>query len=73
MKTIFAVTYSGNIRDTSFFETKENAQAELKKIKNDRKNKLGVTVEVDTEDTFSFILGWEEARVTFRIIEIPLK
>lgn len=72
-KSIFAVTSDGTIRSATFFDTKEKAIAELKSIANDRRYKMGCDVIEDTETKFSFIIGWEEYKVTFAILEIPLK
>ena len=72
-KTIFAVTSTGIIHTSTFFIKKEDAVADLKRIAKDRKNKPGVTVEEDTDTKFSFRIGWEEHKVTFSILEVPIK
>ncbi len=74
-KTIFVVTTDGKITSshTSFFFKKEDAISCLKSIAKDRRNKLGVKVDTDNEVKFSFTIGWEEHKVTFAILEIPIK
>lgn len=71
-KTIFVVTHDGNIRNSEFFSTKQLARIALKSIANDRRHKLGVSVVVNEEDKFSFIVGWEEHKVTFSVVELPI-
>jgi hypothetical protein len=70
--TIFAIVCSviPQLHDVSFYATKELARQELKKLLKDRQHRMGVTITVNTEDKFSFILGWEERQVTFCIQEI---
>lgn len=74
MKTIYAVTNGAdrNISTAKFYSTKELAVDALKVIKDERRYRAGVQVIVDSEDTFSFIIGWEEYQVTFSIITIEL-
>ncbi len=72
-KSIFAVTYDGNIRNAEFYSTKELARENLKAIVKSRIHKLGVHVNINETDKFSFTLGWEERQVTFSIVEIELK
>lgn len=74
LPTIFAVTCNqlSSLRDTKFFASKKGARDELRNIAAARRHKMGVTVLEDTEDRFSFILGWEEANVVFVITEIAV-
>ncbi len=72
-KTIFVVTHTGKIHNSSFFEKKEDAIKHLESIAKDRRNKMGVTVIDDNAVKFSFIIGWEEAQVSFAILEIPIQ
>lgn len=72
-KTIFAITYDGNIKNSKFYYNITSARVGLKQIKDDRKNKLGVTVIVDEMDKFSFILGWEGHETSFNIVEIYIE
>jgi hypothetical protein len=74
MKTIYALTNGAdrNISSAKYYSSKELAIGALNKIKEDRRHRLGVEVIVDSEDTFSFILGWEEYQVTFSIIPLEL-
>ena len=71
-KTIFVITHTGQIHNSKFFETKELAVKNLKQIAKDRRHKMGVTVEEDSETKFSFRIGWEEHKVSFSIMEIKL-
>jgi hypothetical protein len=74
MKTIYAVTNGAdrNISTAKYYSTKEIAVDALKIIKDERRYRLGVTVIVDSDEIFSFLLGWEEHQVTFSIIPIDL-
>ena len=74
MKTIYAIkcsgTHIGNL--SSYFPTKEKAETALAKIAKDRRHKMGVTVIDDSPVKFAFLLGWEENRVAWEIVEIIL-
>lgn len=72
---IYAVTSGSDykIHTAKYYSTKELAQKALKEIAKDRKFRPGVNHIEETEDTFSFIFGWEEAKVTFRIIPVPIE
>lgn len=74
-KTIFAVVCNQTqqyLSSTKFFSTKESARACLNKLAEGRKHNMGVLCWKQDEDSFSFILGWEEVQVSFRIIELPI-
>lgn len=58
---------------TKYYSTLEKARKALKKVAEDRRCKLGVDVVIDEPDKFSYLLGWEEAQVTFSIVELPLE
>lgn len=74
-KNIFAIVCSAtpNLYGTKFFTTKSGARTELKNLANERKHKLGVHCFEQTDDQFSFLLGWEEHKVIFSIVELPLQ
>jgi CRISPR/Cas system-associated protein Cas10 (large subunit of type III CRISPR-Cas system) len=70
---IFAITcsvHTNTLWDAELFSTPELAKARLKKIKNERRNNMGVHVHKDSATEFSFTLGWEEHHVQFSIIEL---
>ena len=76
METVFAITcnqYRNSLQEAKFYSTKKKARAALKEIAKERRNRLGVEVHDDTADLFSFILGWEEHRVSFAIIELAVE
>jgi len=75
-KSIFAVVCNQTaqyLTSNKFFFTKEGAQKCLKTLAEERKHKLGVDCWKENEDGFSFVLGWEEAGVSFRIVELPIE
>jgi hypothetical protein len=74
MKTIYALNSGHDFKISScrFFATIELAEEALKQIKKDRKFQPGVDVIVDTKEEFSFLFGWEEAKVTFKIVPVQL-
>lgn len=49
---------------------KENARQALKTIADERRHKLGVRVHDDSQDVFSYTLGWEECFVMYSIVDI---
>lgn len=73
--TIFAVVCSAapNLHSTKFFFTKEGAQKYLKSAGSERKNKLGIHCFEEKEDSFSYLIGWEEHKVTFAIMEFHVE
>ena len=74
MNTVYAVTNGAdrNISSAKFYANKQLAIDALSIIKTDRRNRPGVTVIVDNDDTFSFIIGWKEHQVTFSILEVEV-
>ena len=74
MKSIFAVVSSNfpELHHTKFFASKEGARKYLKSLADERRHKLGVHCFEETEDKFTYLLGWEEHRSTFSIAEIDL-
>lgn len=72
-KTIFAIVYSPDLRSAKFFATLAGARKELNTLANERKNKLGVHNFEQSNDQFSFLIGWEEHKITFSIIELSLQ
>lgn len=74
MKTIYALNNGAdrNISSHKFYSTKDLAIKALDEIKKDRKIRTGVTVIVDSEDTFQFIIGWQGHQVSFSIIQIEV-
>lgn len=74
-KSVFAVVCNQTaqyLTSNKFFFTKEGARKCLKEMAEERKYKMGVDCWKQDEDSFSFILGWEEAQVSFRIVELPV-
>jgi len=75
MSTIFAITCSSDrntLTQAKLFSSLEGAEDALKDIANERRDRLGVQVIEDTENRFSFLLGWEEVKVTWAIIELSV-
>jgi alpha-glucosidase (family GH31 glycosyl hydrolase) len=73
--SVFAVVCNQTaqyLTSNKFFFTKEGARQCLKTMAEERKYKMGVDCWKQDEDSFSFILGWEEAQVSFRIVELPV-
>ncbi len=64
--------YTDGLQGAKLFSTLDKAKAYLKKIAKDRRYKFGVDVIVDTDTEFTTLLGWEETRCSFKIIEIPI-
>lgn len=74
MTTAFAIaTGNQTLNNTKFYSTKELARAKLRDIKLERQHKLGVHVHDDSEDKFSFTIGWEEHFVCFSIVEVNIE
>lgn len=73
--TIFAVVSSTSpeLRNVKFFSTKEKAMMLLKTIVKEHCHKIGIDIVEDTPERFSYLLGWEEHRVTFSIVELPIE
>lgn len=73
--TIFAVVCSScpSISDAKLFSTKEKAMSYMQVVARDRRHKMGVVVTTDTPEVFSYILGWEEIKVTFSVAEFPIE
>lgn len=59
--------------NNKFFLDQSKARKRLREMADERKHNLGVQYFKQDEDSFSFILGWEEVQVSFRIIELPLE
>ncbi len=55
------------------FSTLPLAQAELRKLGDERKHRLGVRHFQQSDNEFSFVLGWESVDVRFYIKEIEVK
>lgn len=75
MKRVFAITCSqhhNTLTQAQLFTTQDKARAELKSISDERRYKLGVQVFKDEPDCFSYLIGWEEHRVVFSIVELPV-
>jgi hypothetical protein len=69
---IYALIRDNNIFNADFFSSKDKAIKIFNKKKKDIKRKIGVISIKDSEDEFSYIFGWEENKVTWKIIEIIL-
>lgn len=61
------------VRNLKLYATKELARQKLKELADERRYKLGVHWHEETEDMFSYTLGWEEYPVRFSIIEINVE
>jgi hypothetical protein len=75
-KSIFAIISnqtSQYLTSNKFFLSQEAARARLKKMAEERKYNLGVYHFEQTEDSFSFVLGWENHDVRFTIVELPVE
>lgn len=73
-KSFFAIMNSSERHQTAkYFSTVEAARKHLQKMADERRNRLGVTDFKQTENGFSFILGWEEHQVSFYIVELPIE
>jgi len=75
MKTVFAIVCSATpaLHSIKFYATKSLAQKRLKEMANERRYKMGVDCFKDEEDRFSYLLGWEEHKVSFYITEISVE
>ncbi len=62
-----------NYTDHGIFSTLPAAQAELRKLADERKYRLGVRHFKQSDNEFSFVLGWESVDVRFYIKEIEVK
>lgn len=74
--TVFAITcssHSNTLREAKLYSSQDKAQAALKEIAKDRSGKLGVQVIENEPDRFSFIIGWEEHKVSFAIVELSVE
>lgn len=69
--TCYTIVYpSASIHQLKIYKNLSDAQAELKRLAKERQYKLGVAHWHETENSFSYIFGWEETTVTFRIVEL---
>ena len=76
METVFAITcnqHRHSLQEAKFYSSKEKARKALKEIAKERRSRLGVEVIDDTKDLFSFLLGWEEHKVSFAIVEMAVE
>lgn len=74
--SVFAITcsaHSNPLREAKLYSSQDKAQAAMKEIAKDRSGKLGVHVMENELDRFSFILGWEERKVSFAIVELSVE
>jgi hypothetical protein len=69
---IFAVTHSEKLQDAVLFSAQEKAEAYLRKLRAERRGRGSVTVVEDTPTVFGYTMGWEEHRVTFKIVELTV-
>lgn len=74
-KSIFAVICSSvpQIHNTKFFETKSRAEEHLKILADERRYKFGIMDFEEKEGSFSYLIGWEEHKVSFSILEISVE
>lgn len=75
MTSVFAIVCSAtpDLHHLKLYATKELARKQLKALADERRYKLSVCMNDDTEDKFSYTLGWEEHYVSFGIIELPVE
>ena len=72
MTKVYQIRSDNNI-EYGTFSTLPAAQAELRKLADERKYRLGVRHFKQSDNEFSFVLGWEEVDVRFYIKEIEVK
>ena len=75
MKTIFAITCSSHynsLHEAKLFATYKSAHEALSVIANERRGKLGVDIIEETAYTFAYLMGWEEKKVRFSIVELSM-
>lgn len=75
MKSIFAIVCSAtpSLHNIKFYTTKQLAKVQLKKLANERRYKLGIDMFEEQEDSFSYLMGWEEVKVKFSVIELSVE
>lgn len=66
--SVFQICTNNKVYDT--FSNLHEAQKKLKEYAEERKNRFGVHCFEMNENSFSFLLGWEEIQVSFYIKEI---
>lgn len=71
MKVYHVTTLSLN--DFGTYASLESAQKKLKKLADERRNCMGVRCFEQEENSFSYLMGWEETRVRFYIKEINVE
>jgi len=73
-KTVFAIICSSTPewRNIKLFSSLENAQKVLSELAEERKHKLGVSCFKTELNKFSFLLGWEEHKITYSIVELSI-
>lgn len=74
--SIFAVSCNQTgqrLASNTFFLSREGAREHLKSLAKGRQYNMGVHCWQQDDDSFSFLLGWEEVSVKFSIIELPIQ
>jgi hypothetical protein len=69
---VFQIRTASNTEHGTY-STLEGAQAELRKLADERRHRLGVRHFTQDPMSFSFVLGWESVDVRFYIREIEVK
>ncbi len=74
-KTIFAVTCNllPELRNLKFFKSRDGARKYLKSLADEKRYKLGIDCWQESEDKISYIFGWEETKITYAIVEVPIE
>lgn len=73
ISNVFCLTcnqYTNHLSQGVFYSTQEKARKALKEKANNMRYNMGVRHVKETDDSFSFIFGWEEAQVVWQVIEI---
>lgn len=75
MSQIFAVgtDKSGLLLSYRYFTSLDKARQYLKKVANERKLQIGIRDLEETADSFSYIIGWKECLIVFRISTLEVE
>jgi hypothetical protein len=68
MNVVYALVCSATPERKLLFNTQELARSALKMKADSTRYRFGVHVIEDTEDVYKFLLGWEEACVSWRVV-----
>ena len=65
----YTLQHNNQLSDTTFYKTRKLAQKALKIKRDEIVNRFVSTIH-DKPDEFTFLFGWEEHRVSWRVNEI---